>query len=410
MTGYNLNCIAKIKELIFDNNLREETAKSLNLKLKKWIYDDELYYILKYDKEWLSSELESTIGLLRSLIFKEDGTIIVFAPPKSSNISGINFEESDNKYISETFIEGTMINVFYDKKWQIATRTSIGGKINFYMENGFKSDDTFKSMFEDCCTELGLDISELNKNYMYSFVMQHPNNRIVKPIKEKKLYLVEVYTIDGLEIKIVDYKNMNNFEYIREKVKYPKQIPLESIDDLNKCKDELSSMNTNYQTMGFIVKDNKGNRYKFRNPNYEHVRMLRGNQPKLQFQYLSLRQAGKVKEYLQYYPEQKQVFNEYRNLMHDYTNQLFTNYLKCYVKKEAELKTFPDNYKTHMYKLHHDNYLPDMLPKNEYMTKRFVINYVNSLHPAKQMFSLNFSKRKQHVAEEKKETLVQEEA
>ena len=115
-----------------------------------------------------------------------------------------------------------------------------------------------------------------------------------------------------------------------------------------------------------------------------------------------------MKEYLQYYPEQKQVFNEYRNLMHDFTNQLFTNYLKCYVKKEAELKTFPDNYKTHMYTLHHDNYLPDMLPKREYMTKRFVINYVNSLHPAKQMFSLNFSKRKQHVDEEKIETLVQE--
>ena len=63
MTGYNLNCIAKIKELISENNLREETAKSLNLKLKKWIYDDEVYYILKYDKEWLSTDLESTIGL-----------------------------------------------------------------------------------------------------------------------------------------------------------------------------------------------------------------------------------------------------------------------------------------------------------------------------------------------------------
>ena len=98
MTGYNLNCIAKIKELIFENNLREETAKSLNLKLKRWIYDDEVYYILKYDKEWLSADVESTIGLLRSLIFKEDGTIVVFAPPKSSNISGINLMDAISLY------------------------------------------------------------------------------------------------------------------------------------------------------------------------------------------------------------------------------------------------------------------------------------------------------------------------
>ena len=61
-------------------------------------------------------------------------------------------------------------------------------------------------------------------------------------------------------------------------------------------------MNTSYHIQGVVIKTDDGARYKFRNPNYEHVRHLRGNQPKLQYQYLVLRQSGKVKEYLQYYP------------------------------------------------------------------------------------------------------------
>ena len=46
-------------------------------------------------------------------------------------------------------------------------------------------------------------------------------------------------------------------------------------------------MNTNYNTLGFVLINKvTGERAKIRNPVYEQVRQLRGNQPKLQFQYL----------------------------------------------------------------------------------------------------------------------------
>jgi len=35
------------------------------------------------------------------------------------------------------------------------------------------------------------------------------------------------------------------------------------------------SMNTKYSIVGVIIKDKEGNRYKFRNPNYEHVKKVK---------------------------------------------------------------------------------------------------------------------------------------
>jgi len=411
MASYNLQTVPRISELLFnnDNSLsRDEIAKSLNLKLKTWKFGGVNYHILKYDKEWLARENEKTIGLLRSVIFKDDGKIVCFAPPKSQNTENIKIT-SEDQYVSEQFVEGTMINMFYETEnssWQIATRTSVGGKLNFYMENGFKSEETFSSMFEEIVSEVCPNLREkLNQNYMYSFVIQHPRNRIVKPVVEKRLYLVEIYEIDGLN---VTSKNDKMEDVVKEiaNLKLPKRLPVKSEEELNQCKETCASMNTKYSVVGVIIKDKEGNRYKFRNPNYEHVRKLRGNQPKLQYQYLALRQEGKIAEYLKYYPEQKRVFNEYRNLMHDYTNQLFENYIKCYVKKERELKTFPENYRTHMYKLHHEHYIPTLMPKKEGINKSYVINYFNAIHPAKQMFVLNYSKRTQMKKEEQEEGAV----
>ena len=413
MASYNLQSVPRINELLFNNDnssTRDEIAKSLNLKLKTWKFGGVNYHILKYDKEWLARENEKTIGLLRSVIFKDDGKIVCFAPPKSQNTENIKIT-SEDQYVSEQFVEGTMINMFYETEnssWQIATRTSVGGKLNFYMENGFKSEETFSSMFEEIVSEVCPNLREkLNQNYMYSFVIQHPRNRIVKPVVEKRLYLVEIYEIDGLN---VTSKNDKMEDVVKEiaNLKLPKRLPVKSEEELNQCKETCASMNTKYSVVGVIIKDKEGNRYKFRNPNYEHVRKLRGNQPKLQYQYLALRQEGKIAEYLKYYPEQKRVFNEYRNLMHDYTNQLFENYIKCYVKKERELKTFPENYRTHMYKLHHEHYIPTLMPKKEGINKSYVINYFNAIHPAKQMFVLNYSKRTQMKEEEQKEEVLQE--
>ena len=412
--SYSLSNISQIDGLLFDGENRSQIAKSLNLKHNVWKHKNGInYHILKYDKEWLSRDNIPSIGLLRSLIFKDDGTVVCFAPPKSYNSDDLTIDPN-MEYRAEKFIEGTMVNVFYEKDtqvWEIATRSSVGGEMCFFMENGFKESDTFKYMFNEVCEHIGLNLNDLNKDYVYSFVMQHPRNRIVKIIKEMRLYLVDVYQIvENKTINIISIKDMSLFG-IKENTVLTVQVnPIKNKEELELCKETAASVNTNYSTVGVVIKNNLGQRYKFRNPNYEHVRRLRGNQPKLQFQYLNLRQApkdneyqtqSKLTEYLKYYPEHKAMFNEFRNILHTYTNGLFTNYISCYIKKEKELKNFPEKYRTHMYNLHHEVFLKELLPKKSYVTKAVVIGYFNGLHPAKQMYVLNYDVRKNYIAKEK---------
>ena len=112
-----------------------------------------------------------------------------------------------------------------------------------------------------------------------------------------------------------------------------------------------------------------GMRSKFRNPNYEMVRNLRGNQPKKQYTYLVLRQQGRVSEYLKYYSEDKKDFALFREQIHVFTHHLHKNYLSCYVRKEHPLKYFPYEYRTHVYNLHQE-YLTNLRPKKKiYITR-----------------------------------------
>jgi hypothetical protein len=122
---------------------------------------------------------------------------------------------------------------------------------------------------------------------------------------------------------------------------------------------------------------------------YEEVRKLRGNQPKLQFNYLTLKQQNKVGEFLQYYPEHTVIFNKFKLAVYHYTNNLFMNYISCFVRKEKPLKEYEFEYKTHMYKLH-EKYKTELKPNQKAIDKKFVIDYVNALHPAQQMFLINY--------------------
>ena len=388
--------------MLFQHHVKEQPIVTKHLLCAQQNY----LQLLKYDKNWLTCENENSIGLLRSLIFKDDGTVVCFAPPKSLNPVGLlpitDTKTDDSNYVFEEFVEGTMINMFYEEStnnWEIATRSNVGGTMCFFMENGFKEENTFKYMFDEVCKSIGFDVNTLDKKYMYSFVLQHPRNRIVKPINEMKLYLVEVYQIENNKtIHVIDINNnLEQFGIHSNTISVVNKQPVRSDDELNGCKQAMTSMNTSFDVVGIVIKNAVGARYKFRNPTYEHVRHLRGNQPKLQYHYIDLRQGGNVAEYLHYYPEHNKAFNDFRNVIHDYTTELFSNYIRCYIKKEKKLTEFPEKFRTHMYSIHHNLYLKILKPAQNFVNKEVVINYFNELHPSKQMFVLNYDHRKKGV-------------
>ena len=381
--SYNLNDIKDLQKII--ENPSKDNINEKKFKYLQWLFNNKIYHILKYNKCNLNENPE--LGLCRSIIFS-NGEINVFSPPKS-----ITFDSFKNKYnIQEVFceeiIEGTMINLFYDKEktcWNIATKSSVGGKIKY-----FQDQPKFNELFEEICDFLNLDLEDFDKNFMYSFVMQHPKNRIVLPSPAMKLYLISIYKIQNLEIEEIPRENYNllNMNKIFCKLWFPYRFMSESYERLQ---NDFGSLNTHIYCIGIMIKSYDGNRTKIINPNYKNIKDLKGNNSKLQYQYMCLRKDNKVKDYLFYFPEAKNDFSKFRKQIHDYTNELFTNYISCFIKKENELKNYFLNFRIHMYNLH-QKYI-SIKENKGYINRNYVINYVNSLEPAELMYAINYSMR-----------------
>lgn len=358
-----------------------------------WHNKDKKYNIIKYIKSEINTDNVYTLGLFRSVIMRND-RLLAFSPPKGLDKGAFMKKHPFEECIIEEYVEGTMINLFYDdNEWEISTRSRIGANLKMYKDK-LPNPVTFRSMFLEACNNANFDFENLDQTMCYSFVLQHPNNRIVVPFTETKLYLVACYKLcnketDFVSIQTIDIDSLKK-NFADTSICYPKTYTNESYAELEM---HYGSSETDYKIVGVMVKHTKsGDRTKFRNPNYEMVRKLRGNNPKEQYNYLVLRQENLVDKYLQYYPEETSQFNKYRKSIHSFTNQLFTYYVECYIKKQKKYNEFPYQYRHHMYAIH-QIYIKKLRQLHDKITKGVVIEYVNKLPPAKLMFSINFQYR-----------------
>ena len=384
--NFQPNKYADISKLINDNKY----ANDKFITVKKM---DHLY-VLKYVKNQLTTENINSLGLFRSIIVDEEGNILSFAPPKSLNFDVFSqSNEYDTCYIQH-FPEGTMINVFFDKHtddWEISTRSSIGAKCNFNMDSNI----TYRYMFLDAMNHTGLEFDHLDKTCCYSFVLQHPKNRIVVPIANPGIILTNKYKIENNQvynnndITSTHFSKLTMYAINDESISQSLNYTGSSWNDII---EHFFSSNLPYQLQGIVLYNIKGERTKIRNKNYEEVKHLRGNSPKLQYQYYNLRQQGIVRDFLKYYPEHKQEFSDFRRDLHKYTSQLYQNYINCFIKKQKSLKEYPYQFKTHMYKLQ-ELYINELKFDGKFVNKGVVIEYINTLPPPRLMHSINYIKK-----------------
>ncbi len=440
----NLQDYANIKNVIDD----PEYAKTKNLK----VYEKNGLYLIKYKKEFITNENVNTLGLFRSII-TDGNKLLSVAPPKSIPLD--IFKEYEYKNCDlQSFEEGTMINVFFNilnDQWEIATKSNIGANCTYNTEK------TFRTMFLEAMNNIeGLEFEHLDNRYSYSFILQHPENKIVIPFKTTNLILCGIYEFndfsfknilytkeeeeetgyDDVEDAIADKEMLLISETIEElKKTHPDwsedkihdtacdyvqihskeeeldtRLPVMTVQHIEKHENnmwedlyEKIKYEEDYKVMGYVVVNKEtGERTKIRNNNYEYVKKLKGNNLKLQYTYYNLRQHGNVKNYLHYFPEQGEKLLLLRKNLHDFTKKLYEYYVCCFIKKEKMLKEYPFKFKPHMYNLH-QLFLDELRDKKEYITLFVVKNYINTLPIPKLMFSMNHDESTRKTDEIKNE-------
>jgi hypothetical protein len=254
---------------------------------------------------------------------------------------------------------------------------------------------SFRELFYTTCYHIGLCLeTALNKNYCYSFVFQHPYNYLVGIHECPKLYLIDVYEIEYVSDTdtTIHVKNRNEISEqlaINYDIHTPSSLVgmstygdiIESMVNTNIHKEKINTVRKNI-LMGWVIKNKvTGERTKIRNPQYEYLHSLRGNNPQFLYQYLLLRQSGdsKISELLQYFPERTCEVAYYKSKLYACTHNLFSWYTQVNIVKNTLLKDVPYCYKQHVYKLH-GMYLSEKSSGNEIkITRKYVIDYVNKL-------------------------------
>lgn len=300
----------------------------------------------------------------KGAVITPENKIICLGPVRASEITEDHEHVKGDTY--EHLIDGTMINLFhYNGEWLISTRSEIGG---YNKWNGKKS---FREMFDECSK---LDMETLPKNMSYSFVMRHVENRNVSPISENELILCEVY----------DYSN-NTIRRLSP-TEYPDNLYTKTVsyDD----KDEFMKMYPesviDYATKGYTIK--RGSmRYKWINPYFDEVKNLKINMNNHMLNYIELRKNGNLTKYLRYYPEHQHLFNDYKDKLHLFTNDLYACYKNTFIHKTTERSDIPYHMKPLIYEIH-KKYQETKQPTSWQDMK----DYIHNLPSKKLMFSLNY--------------------
>lgn len=407
---FNLNPVADVEKF----RDVEQNVNGLSVRNYKQ------YKLYKYMKSMMdrnSREKVEDLGKYRSVIMNKNDKIVSFAPPKTLNakvlynefmkdefqmVDATTYKNGDYMVRVEEFIEGTMINVFYDDgEWRIATKSMIDGNGKF-----FNREKSFSDMFYEILSTQNMRMDVLDTSYVYSFTMQHPENRIVAKITEPKLYLTNMYRIDGTTVYSIDPHRIVPteeqhpfFKYIPSELSFEEgEITPEYMVDFKALYQYISSIVevSNYETMGLVVYVEKYEgehksfemRAKLRNPMYEKIRHLRGNQPKLQYRFCELYLQGDLGDFYTYYPEYQSQMKQMEVSMSKFIYILFKNYKECYIRKHKPLKEFEYAYKNHMYQLH-QYYKTRLVPIGRRVEAYEVKQYIKRLHPSQLMYSLS---------------------
>ena len=351
------------------------------------------YRVIRYEKK--STDMKSPlVNWMRSTIWDTEANLPVCVSPTKAKEDEVPPIGSDLPLIQD-FMDGTMINMFlpaFDEATGVqppptlATRSQIGAGGNFYSQR------SFAELFTDALVtantnlvQLGLNVRHSFKDvknvhaYFASFLLQHPEHRVVSKVDEARIYLVHTgyVTKDG-HTAIEDISELH-----AEPELAALALPQYHMNGFNTVPDYQSFLNTQLNTKGWFwqgltFKDVNGNRWRTRNPKYLGLRALRGSEALPLDRWLRLRSEGKVLEYLKHYAEERAMFWDFEQRFRALTLAVYAGYVDVHKAHAKKLTDLPKNVSPCVFRLH-AHYLEHLKPQTLTVKQKDAIDLVNKM-------------------------------
>ncbi len=252
----------------------------------------------------------------------------------------------------ENLVEGTLIKVFYyDGIWWTGTSRNIDAVYSHW-----GSEKSFKELFLETCKkeEIDIDVESLDKNFCYSYILQHPEITIGYDITVPDLIPLNKIHLDTLEVTNL----MDGFS-------------------LGLTLDEVKKQLSFDRNFMIITDDNK--RIKMLSDDYKYAKALLNNNPNLKWAYLEALQEGEGGEMRKYFPSKTEIFDYVDEKIHNTVETLHHLYILKFIKHDKESPVPKRLYKT-LGQLH-----GRYKKTREKTTREIIYNHLLSL-PVKALF------------------------
>ncbi len=280
----------------------------------------------------------------------------------------------------EEFLDGVMVNAFMvlgDPKVHIVSRSQFDAAGTFYSKKTFG--ELFKEALPTATLEdlfAGIELTEQTPAFFASFVLQHPEHRVVYRPPKPAVFLVEFgYVTANKAIQRSVPVPVNLAKCINPPLS-PGLAFLPENDMTEYLKAE--SLKRGWTWQGLVFRDAEGNRWRLRNPTYTYLRGLRGNDSAPEARFLRLRSQGKVSEYLKHYADERDLFWSFEEKLRAETQAVYDDYCSVHKAHEKTLADIPHPRKTLVFRLH-SHYLNTLRPQKTPLQKKDAIDLVNSL-------------------------------
>lgn len=209
-----------------------------------------------------------------------------------------------NYYANGLLVHNSLIKTWFDASWHISTNGTIDA---FKAPLNSIKHPSYGDLFIDALPD-GFE-EFLDEDYTYMFELTSPENRVVIPYDETKIYFLGLRNNKTLVEEFPDNHVLTQFFNI------PKRYNLHSLKEVIAASEALP-----WNEEGYVVCDNEFNRVKIKSPKYVSAHYLRSNNTISYERLLDVVREGEEAEFLIYASDYKEYLEKVKAI---YNNMIF---------------------------------------------------------------------------------------
>lgn len=293
--------------------------------------------------------------------------VVCMAPPKVCPMNEFPWMD-EGACVEQDWVEGTMINVFWDEDQQSfvpCTRRCVGAHNTYHYRC-----PSFAKLFRESFDTAGASWDMFDRSLCYSFVLQHPLNRMTVPVPFPQLFLIQAFQVlpNGVEVQEVALDMAIRMPLQDTTIHCLTSRPWRA-QSIYRYQHTMVP----YQEVGIMVRHKyNGLRIKMMNPAHRYVRELRGNAPLPCWRFLELRRDQRLVEYLEYFPGEYSAFFAMERQYQTVAYALLEWYHLVYTAHKVTLRQVPKQLQGFVRALQHQWYLPTLQHVHLYSVYRFM--------------------------------------